>query len=516
LKFKKYKIFFESSYIFLLGIISSFSLPPYNFWIINFLTFSLLFVHLTKNKDKSTKCFFLYGYVFGFGYFISNLYWVPLSLLYDENFKSLIPLAIILIPALLSLFYAIAFSVFKLFFNSKSIFVSILSFSLIIGLFDFIRGTILSGFPWNLFAYSFSENIVIIQITSLIGLYAFNTILITIFSVPSILYLKKNRSDLLGFYSIIIITIFIYSYGSFKINSFKNQKSEMLNTEIKILSTNISIERFYSNLDVEEILLKLIYLSNPIQDKDTIFIWPEGIIPNINLKSLKNQYDYLFKKSFSNNQKIIFGINDYEIKNEKKRFYNSLSVINNEANILFKYHKNKLVPFGEFLPLENFLSRIGLKTLTNNYQSYSSGAERKLIYFDENKKIKILPLICYEIIYSGKLSQDDNYNFIVNISEDGWFGNSVGPYQHFAHSIFRSVEYGRYTLRSANNGISAIIDPSGSIIDQLSIDQEGVISIREIININSTPFSTFGNKIYFLIILLYIFLIFSFKKMENE
>ena len=125
-------------------------------------------------------------------------------------------------------------------------------------------------------------------------------------------------------------------------------------------------------------------------------------------------------------------------------------------------------------------------------------------------------MICFEIIYSGSLSNKNDYNFIVNISEDGWFGNSIGPHQHFAHSIFRSVEYGKYTLRSANNGISAIIDPVGSIVDKLNINKEGIISIKEVANIKKTLFSTYGNKIYIFIILLYIFLIFSFKKLENE
>jgi len=127
-----------------------------------------------------------------------------------------------------------------------------------------------------------------------------------------------------------------------------------------------------------------------------------------------------------------------------------------------------------------------------------------------------LPLICYEIIYSGKLSSETDFNFIVNISEDGWFGKSIGPYQHFAHAIFRSIEYGKYTLRSANNGISAIINPTGVILDKIDIDNEGVISINEIKKVEKTLFSKFGNKIYFLIILLYIFLIFSFKKIKNE
>ena len=88
----------------------------------------------------------------------------------------------------------------------------------------------------------------------------------------------------------------------------------------------------------------------------------------------------------------------------------------------------------------------------------------------------------------------------------------IGSYQHFTHSIFRSIETGKYTLRSANNGISGIVDPTGSVIDKLNINNEGVISIKEIANVNKTLFSSHGNKIYFLIILLYIFLIFSFKK----
>jgi len=189
-----YKIYLEKLYILILGVITSFSLPPYNYWFLNFLTFSLLFIFLLKHKYKNIKSFIIFGYLFGFGFFVSNIYWIPFSLTYDENFVFLIPLAIILIPAILSIFYALAFGIFKLFLNSKSIFVSIMSFSLIFGFFEYIRGIFLSGFPWNLFAYSFSENIKFIQITSLIGIYGFNTLIITIFCLPSILYLSKKKN----------------------------------------------------------------------------------------------------------------------------------------------------------------------------------------------------------------------------------------------------------------------------------------------------------------------------------
>ncbi len=514
---KTNKFYLDYCYILFLGGLTSFSLPPYNYWFINFFTFSLLLGILFKNKDKLNKVFFFYGYVFGFGYFVSNLYWIPLSLSYDENFSYLIPLAIILIPSLLSLFYGIGFVVFKFYLNSKSLFINILVFSVVLGFIEFIRGNILSGFPWNLFAYSYSENIKFIQITSLIGIYGFNTILITIFSAFSILLFYKKKNELIGFFLILIITLSTYIYGTYKLSVIKNLKKEILPVKVKILSTRVPIERFYTDIDAEEVLLRLINLSDAKENEETIFIWPESIIPNNNLRSLRENFNYLFKKSFSEKHTIILGINDEEIENDKLKFFNTLSILDYEANTLYKYNKNKLVPFGEFLPLENILSAMGLKSLTNNYQSYSSSNIRDPFSLNKYEKFKILPLICYEIIYSGELSKNsDEYNFIVNVSEDGWFGDSIGPYQHFAHSVFRSVEYGKYTLRSANNGISAIVDPTGTVVDKININKEGVISLNEMVKADKTMFSTYGNKLYFLTILLYIFLIFSFKKFKNE
>ena len=130
--------------------------------------------------------------------------------------------------------------------------------------------------------------------------------------------------------------------------------------------------------------------------------------------------------------------------------------------------------------------------------------------------MKILPLICYEIIYSGKIFTNSNFDYIVNISEDGWFGKSIGPEQHFTHSIFRAIESGKYVLRSANNGTTAIINPLGVIEQKVDINNSGYIDLSESRKIEMTLFAKFGNKIFGLIILLYIFLIFSFNKLRNE
>ena len=499
-----------------MGVFTSFSLPPYNYWFINFFTLSIIFIIFYKNLDLSFKTTILLGYSFGFGYFLSSLYWIPFSLSYDENFKFLIPIAIFIIPAFLSVFYALAFGSAKLFMNSNNIVSNILIFSLALSFFEFLRGHVLSGFPWNLFAYSLSDNISLIQINSVIGVYSFNLVIITIFLAPSILYINRNKLNLISFSMIFLIFVFFYGFGFLKIKNFNGLENKILSTDIKVLSTNIPIDRFYSNLDDEVILKKIIDLSNVETNKNTIFIWPEAVIPNINLKDFKNEYAYLIEKSFSSNHIIILGIKDEDKAHNEKKFFNSLSIINNKSNVIYKYYKNKLVPFGEFIPLENFLSKFGFKSLTNNYQSYTAGKKRKPFSFEKDNKIKILPLICYEIIYSGDLSKDNEYSFIINISEDGWFGDSIGPFQHFAHTIFRSIEYGKYTLRSANNGISAIINPIGLTVDKIDINNEGAISINQIKDVDKTLFSKFGNKIYFFIILLYIFLIFSFKKSKNE
>ena len=127
-----------------------------------------------------------------------------------------------------------------------------------------------------------------------------------------------------------------------------------------------------------------------------------------------------------------------------------------------------------------------------------------------------MPLICYEIIYSGKIFTNNNFDYIVNISEDGWFGKSIGPKQHFTHSIFRAIESGKYVLRSVNNGTTAIINPMGVIEKKVDINKSGYVDLSESRKTEMTIFTKFGNKIFGLLILLYIFLVFSFKKLRNE
>ena len=501
---------------FLLGGITSFSLPPYNFLFINFFTFTTLLFILIKIQKKPNSIWlnFNIGWLFGIGYFLSNIYWIIYSLTFEDIFKPFIPFALILIPSFLGLFYGVATSVVSE-FKLKINFSSILVFSLVFSVIEFFRGFVLGGFPWNLIVYSWTKYLNSLQILSLIGTYSFNLISMTIFLLPLSIIFKKNiryKVSLLIF----LLTALICNnfYGSWKIKKNETFYKAFEDFKIKIISPKISIDRFFEPNNEHIIIDELIELSNPDIFQRTIFIFPEGALAGVNLDTLKN-FKKKFSKKFSDKHTIIMGINTHKKKDNSIKIYNSMVVLDHKLNLLHEYNKNKLVPFGEFLPFEKFLKKIGLKKITRGYQSFSPEKKRELIFIDD-KNFNFIPLICYEIIYSGKItSKFNDANFIINISEDGWFGNSIGPHQHFSHSIFRAIEEGKNIIRSANNGISAYIDSNGIILTKLESTQKGVIEINNYKKLDKTFFSKFGNKIFFYFILIYISLLFFIYKRKR-
>ena len=490
---------------FILGLISSFSLPPYNFFFINFITFPFLLFYLILNYKNGKWTSFKIGWFFGFGYFISSLYWITIALTFEDNFKPLIPISLISIPLFLGIFYGIV-TLFCSFFSLSKKFSTILIFSFFFSLIEFTRSFIFGGFPWNLVAFAWTDKINFLQILKFTGTYTFNLLSITIFLIPTIIFFDYKKIIKFFFLSSALILLFInFFYGSFVIKNDKKIANNNLNFLIKVISPNIDLSRYFNGESPEIIISELINLSNPNDLDQTIFIFPEGVLSNIYLEDLKN-YRYIFEKNYSEKHIIIMGINS--VQDEK--IYNSMIVLDRNLNILSKYNKNKLVPFGEFLPFEDLFRKFGLKKITQGYNSFSSDNKREILNINN---ISFIPLICYEIIYSGLINKDNNnYDLILNISEDGWFGNSIGISQHFSHSIFRSIEEGKSLIRSANNGISAFINPNGKIIIDIESTEKGVIEIKEFKKTKKTLFSSFGNKIFFYFLLFYIILIFFLKR----
>ena len=202
----------------------------------------------------------------------------------------------------------------------------------------------------------------------------------------------------------------------------------------------------------------------------------------------------------------MLGIN--RLDQNKNGYYNSLIVINNKMEIVQEYKKQKLVPFGEFLPFEKLLRKFGFKKITEGYGSFLKGSSQNSIKIEN---LNILPLICYEIIFTSLTQKtNQNTNLIINISEDGWFGQSIGPYQHFAKAIFRAVETNLYVLRSANKGISAIINNKGQIIKALKNNETGNLEYR--LPIVEKKGGNRNDLIFFVLLFTYYLIFLKYKK----
>ena len=509
----KTNISFIYIFLLLLGSLSSFSLPPYNFIFVNFITYSLFLYLIILFKEKKLKIlnFFFLGFTFGYGYFVSSLYWVSHSLTFDKQLTFFIPFVILGLPILLAIFYG--FAVFAIHSFIKRDYVFLLIFSISLSAFEYLRGILFTGFSWNLISYSWSFSLESIQMLKFIGTYTFNFLSILIFSVYfNSLWPVQFKKILINSFFLFIILISNYLFGKIIIkNSDFNQFNDF---KVKIVQPNIDIAKTWGIENEKRNLITLLNLSRVNKDEKTLIVWPEGMIQQTNPKDLYKYKDY-FNKNFSKNHLVIVGVTNPSILGNEINFYNSLVVLNNNADVVSIYNKIKLVPFGEFIPFESLLTKWGLKKITVGYSSFSSGNERKEIKIFNN--LSFLPLLCYEIIYSGELKHNSkDYNFIINISEDGWFGDSIGPYQHLAQAVFRAVEQGVPVVRSTNKGMSAYISPNGKIINSLELNKSGFIDLKLSFLKGKTLFSLLENYIFYFTILLSIIFVIALKRLNKN
>ena len=505
----------------ILGGLSVFSFQPFNFFFINFFLLPALFwlVLYVKKKSKSVyrkkpfiKNLFFLGTSYGFGFFFFGLYWIIYSMTFDDAFKIFIPFGLILIPLFLSLFFSLPIILAGYLINEKISSVFLISF--FFGFGDFMRSIILTGFPWNLWIYSFSSTVENLQLIDSLGFFSLNLIIITFFFSPAILFLKNSNKYFV--FSILVVLFFSnYFYGSYKIsNSDTGVKNTDTKINFKIVTAGLKLSEFKDPVDVAS---KLIRLSEPQEKKETIFIWPEGSFMSENFSDIKNNRKIrsLFKKNFSKNHLVILGATTVKKHNQKEEYFNSMIIVDNNLDIVAQYDKKKLVPFGEFLPLENFLNKIGMKKITPGYSSFSNGKGKSILEFKFNENnLKLLPLICYEIIFPNLIEGNINkYNFIVNISEDAWFGESIGPHQHFAKTIFRSIESRKFVIRSANKGKSVFVDPNGKVIKALEPVEAGNIEL-ELPLLESTKKQYKKSLIFYSLLITYVLTFFVLRKFK--
>ena len=236
---------------FVLGLLSTLSFQPFNLTIINLIIFPLFFYLLVfiNKKSKSIyrqkpyrKNLFIFGFIFGFGFYLSGISWIANSLTFDEGFKFLIPFTIILVPLFLSLFVGLTILIVGPYINLN--YTSVIIFSASIALSDYLRSYVLTGFPWNLWAYSTSSFNEFLQIINHIGLYSYNLLVITVFTFPIIIFFKINNiKKIISFFLMLVVILFLFIFGNYEINKNKKILEEANEKKyVKIISPNFNLE----------------------------------------------------------------------------------------------------------------------------------------------------------------------------------------------------------------------------------------------------------------------------------
>tara|TARA_Y100000590_G_scaffold92991_2_gene105293 strand:- start:4316 stop:5737 length:1422 start_codon:yes stop_codon:yes gene_type:complete len=416
-----------------LGFLTALLFPPFFILPLGFFIFPYLYKQI--NKLNSIKEYFYTGFLYGLGFTSLYLIWIRNPFLTDETTKIYATLSILLIFVI-----SLIFGIFFISFNfTKKLNNQIFLFPLVFVILEIFIANIWYGFPWLSFGLIYSNNILGSILLFSFGSNFTSYIIILLFLFPYIVYQRKK---IVFFNLSLIITLSLLSIAFFAFFNFNKINDYQLNTDL--FQMNYKIKDNKENKYDE--LVTLIQESNA-----DLMIFAENNYPFV----VKNLEDIKLGNFLTDNQTIVIGATRLEENN----YFNSILVI--EKNKIDFFDKKILVPFGEFMPLRNYLDFINVIVGTFDFQK--GNKDRQLII---NNNYQFIPVICYEIIFFWKLLNDTNNqsNLLINITNDAWFGKYLGPYQHFYLTKMRAAEYRKSLVRVSNNGISAIIDHKGNIL----------------------------------------------------
>jgi len=468
----------------LAGALSAFAMAPFNAWPVLFLTFPVM-VWLTDGAGagrwRGVPAAAMAGWWFGLGYFVPGLYWIGEAFLVDAStFAWLLPFAILGLPAYLALFTAFGFALARLLWTKDASRVIALAASLTIA--EWLRGHVLTGFPWNTFGYALTEPLALAQTASLIGIWGLTFVSIAIFASPAALIdgSSRGRKPWLAPTIAVAVLVAMGVVGAIRLH---RQPTRMVaNVKLRIMQPNLQQDDRFNYSAKADVMQKYLSLSDRASGPEStgvrdanILIWPESAFPFF----LTREADAMAQIAglLPKGTTLITGsvrAPDMPPGMRITRAYNSIYVIDHDGNVLSVYDKLHLVPFGEFLPFQDWMEKIGFVQLTKVQGGFIPGTRRRSM--DIPNAPRALPLICYEAIFPGDVvARDDRPGWIVNLTNDGWFGISTGPYQHLQQARLRAIEQGLPLVRAANTGISAVIDPMGRIVARLGLGLEGVL-----------------------------------------
>ena len=484
------------------GALSSLAMAPFNAWPVLFLTFSIavwLIDGSAAGRWRGVPAAALSGFWFGLGYFVPGLYWIGYAFFVDaDTFAWLTPFAVLGLPAYLALFTAFGFGLARLIWPRDASRVLALAVGLTIS--EWLRGHLLSGFPWNAFGYALTEPLALAQTASLIGLWGMTFLAVAIFASPAVLIdgASRGRKPWRTPVVAVLVLAAMLAFGAVRLS--QQPTSMVSGVKLRIMQPDLQQDAKFNYSAKAAVMQKYLTLSDRASgphstgvSDSTILIWPESAFPFFLTKeadAMAQIADLLPKGTV-----LITGsvrAPDLPPGVRVTRAYNSIYVIDHDGSVLAVYDKLHLVPFGEYLPFQDWMEKLGFVQLTKVQGGFIPGTIRRTL--DIPNAPRALPLICYEAIFPGNVvSRDDRPGWIINVTNDGWFGISTGPYQHLQQARLRSIEEGLPMVRAANTGISAIIDPLGRIVAQLGLGIEGVLDAGLPTAIAPTIYARVGN-----------------------
>ena len=477
-------------FIFFIGSLSGLSFSSASIFIsfpIMFFTLSSLFFFLFTINKESYLYYFFIGCSFSFGQLFISLYWIANAFEFVFTNGIYIGLiSIIFLTIALSVFYGFSCMAIRYIYNIWRL--NILGFAIIFSVFlslgEYLRGSILGGFPWNIMGYIWTDSLVMMQSLSLIGIYGLG--LFTFLSATSVILIFNKTSY--AIYSLLPI-ILCAIYGEMRLSLKMDDVDNLL--PIRVVQPAISQEEKWDKKLSHMHLKKLISLSlkDNVAIKPKVILWPESALP-YNSSTLENSIEIV--NWLNEDQILIAGITRTEFTNNNlSKIFNSAFITDKFFNNIY-YDKIKLVPFGEYNPFKMILN---FNKMTTGTIDFSSGENNNVINLYDNR-YNIGVLICYEIIFPGKVINGKRPNFLVNLTNDAWYGNTYGPLQHLAAARARAIEEGLPVIRSANTGVSAIINEYGQYLKRLELGEEGVLDINLALNQKKTLYSVYGNFLY--------------------
>ncbi len=508
------------SIAFAAGALSALAMAPFDAWPILFLTFPTL-VWLIDGAGVGrwggVTAAAAIGWWFGFGYFLAGLYWIGYAFLVDApTFGWLLPIAVIGLPAVLAVYTALGVALARMLWVRGA--VRILALGVALTASEWLRGHLLTGFPWNAFGYALTAPLALAQAASVCGIWGLTFIAIVVFASPATL--SDDRTETRRPWLPIALSIAVLAaLGGFGAWRLARTPTRLVDgVHLRIMQPNLQQDVRFNYSAKQEVMNRYIALSSRASGSQsqgsqsqgsqsqgmgdtTQLIWPESPFPFF----LTREADALAQITNLLPQGSVLITGAIRLADPdnpaQSGVYNSIDVIDHTGSIAAVYDKVHLVPFGEYLPFEYILERLGLEELTQQRGGFLAGDRHRLIAIPGAPTA--LPLICYEVIFPGEvMPPGERPGWIVNVTNDGWFGFSTGPYQHFQQARVSAIELGLPLARAANTGISAVVDPVGRIINSLPLAVEGVLDAPLPRAISAPVYARVGDAPVFIAILI--------------